>query len=103
MNNNLKDYKFRGGVDIGIPSSTWPFGILEIYYNKLILRDKLLGKNIEFLKDNIERIEVKRIFSIKHAIRIYSKNPKQNDLYAFYYWPNRFSKISDALKELKYL
>ena len=103
MSKNIKSYKFRGGVDIGVSGGTWPFGILEVNQDKLILHDGLLKKEEVFTKDGIERIEIKKIFCIKHAIRIYSKDQKQNDNYVFYYFPHRFSRLLDALKKCNYL
>ncbi|MBN2306804.1 hypothetical protein JXD20_02365 [Candidatus Peregrinibacteria bacterium] len=99
-----KNNKFRGGVRFGAWCNSWPFGVLEIHKEALVLRDVLLGREIKFLKDEIEKIEIKKSFPlIGYYIRIYSGNSSQNDFFAFGYWSLHFEKLLDALKEFNYL
>ena len=102
MNNFNK--KFKGGVWIGALANTWPFGALDIDQNRLILCDKLFKKEIIFPKQEIKRIEIKKYLPIiGYGIRIYSKNPKQNDLYCFWYVGFHFSEFTNKLKGCGYL
>jgi hypothetical protein len=102
--NNIMKLKFRGGVRIGARASSWPFGIFKIKENSLMLSDISSGKDIEFLKDDIKNIEILKIFFIKHGVRIHSNNPKQNDMFCFWYFPGRrFNDLFSALKEFNYL
>lgn len=102
--NNLKTYKFRGGVRIGAWANSWPFGLFKVTRDALVLRDVMLGKEIEFSKENIDCIEIKKIFPIiGYGIQIRSKIENQNDAYIFWYVGFHFQKFIDSLKEFNYL
>ncbi len=103
MKNKQRLIKFRGGVRIGAIVSTWPNGMLEIDSDKIVLKDIGLKRELIFLKGEIERIVVKKVFPyISYEVRFYSKNNEFNDYYSFGYWSFRFDKLLDALKSLGY-
>ena len=53
-----RDYEFRGGLWIGFSGSTWPFGVLDVNTERLVIHDELLQKEYKFSKNEIVRIEI---------------------------------------------
>ena len=107
MSTSQKSYKFRGGVKTrvftgSLKGSTWPNGILKINEDKIILEDHMFKTVIEYPREQIERIEVRKIIPIiGHGIRIHSKN--KNDTSDFWYVSWRLNKLLDALRDCNYL
>ncbi|MDD3006558.1 MAG: hypothetical protein PHX30_03185 [Candidatus Pacebacteria bacterium] len=98
------NYKFRGGLSIGIFGSTWPNGILEVSQASLVLRDELMKKEYKLSKGDIIRIEVKKYFPIiGYGIRIYHNNKRYDKSMFFWYWSYRMDKLTNALKELGWM
>lgn len=95
-------YKFRGGTRIGILTNTWPNGILEVSSDCLILRDELIGKELRFSKDDVSRIEVKKLFPIiGHVIQIHHNNKSYDNSISFGCF--HMKKLANALKELGWM
>ena len=97
-------YKFRGGIKVGLWASSWPNGVLEVGRSSLILQDKMTGKEYTFLKQDIVRIEVKKVFPIiGSGIQLHHTNKNYDKKIYFWYLSFRFNKLIDALKEFGWL
>jgi hypothetical protein len=99
---NTITHKFKGGVWIGLWANSWPFGSLEIDKEKLVLRDNLINKEFNFLKNEVEKIVPKKVLPvIGYGIRIY---PKSKTV-PLYFWAGRkksFNQLISILKTLNY-
>lgn len=98
------NYKFRGGALMGYYSNTWPFVVLDVSRDFLVIRDKLLHKEIRLSKSDIDRIEIKKYIPIVgYGIGIYHRNKLYTNLLIFWYVSFNFDKLLSSLKELDWL
>lgn len=90
-------YTFKGGAWIGFTSGTWPFGILIISKDRIILKIEGLDNELVFTKDNLEKIEIKRfLFGLKFF-------PKPYRIAYFWYWPFKLYKVTNVLMQFGWL
>lgn len=101
MDNKEKGvYKFIGGIRVGMLANSWPSGELEINSNYLILRDKMFKKEYKFLKDDVIKIEMKKIFPIiAYGVRICHKRQGYNPEIYFWYVGTKFKEFIGVLRE----
>ena len=79
-----KIYKFTGGIRAGFVAATWPWGILEIAENQLIVRNELTKEEFSFSKSDVKKIEEKKILPIVgYGIKIVHNNPSYKKIYIF--------------------
>lgn len=96
----IQNDRFRGGVWTGPWASTWPFGVLEVGQDYLVISDESLERESRFVRGDIERIEVKRILPIiGFGIRIVPVNKARGGNLYFWYPSFRFKKLISALRE----
>lgn len=100
-----KSYKFCGGLHIGLISSTWPGGELEVTQDYLFVRDKFLRKEYKLSKTDIVSVEIKKYLPIiGYGIKISHKNKSYTwDTIYFWYVSFRFEKLVNGLKEFGWL
>jgi hypothetical protein len=98
------NFKFKGGIRIGLWSNSWPFGVLEFNQDNLILRDEMIKKEYKFSKEEISKIEIKKFFpiigfgiKIVHVKEIYDKNTY------FWYLGFHFQNFISSLKEMSWI
>ena len=100
----MKNYEFKGGVRIGPWANSWPFGTLEVNQNSLILSDKLLKKDLVFLKEDIAQIEIKKYIPIiGYGIKILHNKKSYSSIVYFWYVGFHFDELINALKEFGWL
>ena len=99
-----QNYKFRGGVWIGLTSATWPWGVLEVSSNQLAIIDESLKKELRFTHGEIQKIEVKKYFPIiGYGIHIIPREKTKGQLIYFWYISFLFKKLIDTLKQFGWL
>jgi len=98
MTNQLN--KFRGGIRVGLYSNSWPNGTLEVGADKLVLHDATMNKTYEFLKQDVDKVEIKKMFPIiAYGIRICHHKKDYKDKVYFWYVSMHFSKLTKTLKD----
>lgn len=99
-----KIHKFRGGVWLGFTAATWPWGVLEVSSDQLVVIDESLKKEVSFTHEEIEKIEIKRYFPvIAYGICITPRDKMKRQLLYFWYISFRFKKLINALKQFNWL
>lgn len=94
-----QNYKFRGGIWIGLWANSWPSGVLEFNSTSLVLRDVMIGREYRFTKDDIVRIEIKKYFPvIGCGIRICHTSKNFNKKLYFWYHSFGFEKLISSLR-----
>lgn len=104
MNLENQNYKFRGGFRVGLLAVSWPNGLLEVSSNSIILHDEMFKKDYKFSKDEITKIEIKKIFPvIGYGIRLHHTNQNYNNKIIFWYVSFHFKNLVTTLEELGWL
>lgn len=85
---------------MGFLATTWPFGILEVGLDSLVIRDESMKREYRFRHSEVEKIEIRKIIPfIACGIRIIPVDKMKDD--PLYYWSigPQLKKILVALKE----
>lgn len=96
-----QSHKFKGGLRVGLLANSWPNGELEISKDDIICRDLMFKKEYRFSKEEVTKIEIKKVFPIiGKGIRIHHTNPSYSEKIYFWYVGFKFNNLLSTLKEL---